>query len=98
MFSCWKRTIKKIFVSEENCKLSTKNLNGRDACSCFNIATSTYIMYQTILKREFVDKSVTEQFQVVTIRVATVRENYMENDFFSKSGKSQGISWMAREI
>ena len=31
-------------------------------------------------------------------RVATVRENYLENEFFSRSGKSQGILWMAREI
>ena len=32
------------------------------------------------------------------IRVATVREKYLENDFFSRSGKSQGILWMVREI
>ena len=31
-------------------------------------------------------------------RVATVREKYVENDFFSRSGKSQGVSLMAREI
>ena len=31
-------------------------------------------------------------------RVATVREKYMENEIFSRSGKSQGILWMAREI
>ena len=31
-------------------------------------------------------------------RVATVRENYLENEIFSRSGKSQGILWMAREI
>ena len=30
-------------------------------------------------------------------RVATVREKYLENEFFSRSGKSQGILWMARE-
>ena len=30
-------------------------------------------------------------------RVATVREKYLENDFFSRSGKSQGILWMARQ-
>ena len=31
-------------------------------------------------------------------RVATVREKYLENEIFSRSGKSQGILWMAREI
>ena len=31
-------------------------------------------------------------------RVATVREKYLENEFFSSSGKCQGILWMAREI
>ena len=31
-------------------------------------------------------------------RVAMVREKYLENEIFSKSGKSQGILWMAREI
>ena len=30
--------------------------------------------------------------------VATVREKYLENDFFYRSGKSQGSLWMAREI
>ena len=30
-------------------------------------------------------------------RVATVREKYLENEIFSRSGKSQGILWMARE-
>ena len=32
------------------------------------------------------------------IRVATVREKYLENEIFSRSGKSQGILWMVREI
>ena len=31
-------------------------------------------------------------------RIATVRKKYLENDNFSRSGKSQGILWMAREI
>ena len=31
-------------------------------------------------------------------RVATVREKYLENEIFPRSGKSQGILWMAREI
>ena len=30
-------------------------------------------------------------------RVATVREKYLENEIFSRSGKNQGILWMARE-
>ena len=36
--------------------------------------------------------------QLYTIRVATVREKYLENEMFSRSGKSKGILWMAREI
>ena len=31
-------------------------------------------------------------------RVAMVREKSLENEFFSRSGKSQGISVLAREI
>ena len=31
-------------------------------------------------------------------RVAMVREKYLENECFSRSGKSQGIFWMARDI
>ena len=31
-------------------------------------------------------------------RVATVREKYLENEIFSRSGKSLGILWMVREI
>ena len=31
-------------------------------------------------------------------RVATVREKSLENNFFSRSGKSQGISIIVREI
>ena len=35
---------------------------------------------------------------VTQFRVATVGEKYLENEIFSRSGKSQGILWMAREI
>ena len=31
-------------------------------------------------------------------RVATVRKKYQENEIFSRSWKSQGTLWMAREI
>ena len=31
-------------------------------------------------------------------RVAMAREKYLENEIFSRSGKSQGILWMVREI
>ena len=31
-------------------------------------------------------------------RVATVREKYLENEIFSRSGKRQGILLMAKEI
>ena len=34
----------------------------------------------------------------VFCRVATVREKFLENEIFPRSGKSQGILWMAREI
>ena len=33
-----------------------------------------------------------------SLRVATVREKYLENEFFSRPGKSQGIFWMVKEI
>ena len=35
---------------------------------------------------------------IVFGRVARVREKYLENEIFSRSGKSQGILWMVREI
>ena len=31
-------------------------------------------------------------------QVATVREKYLENEIFSRSGKSQGILWMAGNL
>ena len=31
-------------------------------------------------------------------RVARVREKYLENEIFSRSGKSQGFLWMVRDI
>ena len=31
-------------------------------------------------------------------RFATVRGKYLENEIFSRSGKSQGILWIVREI
>ena len=31
-------------------------------------------------------------------RVATVREKYLENEIFSRLGKSEGILWMARKF
>ena len=34
----------------------------------------------------------------ISIRVATVREKSLENEIFSRSGKSQGISILVREI
>ena len=36
--------------------------------------------------------------QVFSCRVATVREKSLENEIFSRSGKSQGISILVREI
>ena len=35
---------------------------------------------------------------VTVTRVATVKEKCLENEFFSRSGKNQGILWMGREI
>ena len=37
-------------------------------------------------------------FKIQQTRVATVREKYLENEIFSRSGKSQGILWMIREV
>ena len=35
---------------------------------------------------------------IVNLRVATVWKKCLENEIFSRSGKSQGILWKAREI
>ena len=35
---------------------------------------------------------------ICSSRVATVREKCLENEIFSRSGKSQGISILVREI
>ena len=37
-------------------------------------------------------------FSIEISWVATVREKYLENEIFSRSGKSRDILWMAREI
>ena len=37
-------------------------------------------------------------FSVCADQCAMVREKYLENEIFSRSGKSQGILWMVREI
>ena len=37
-------------------------------------------------------------FTIIHCRVATVREKYLENEIFSRSGKSQGILWMVRKF
>ena len=37
-------------------------------------------------------------FHLTIPRVAKVREKYLGNEIFSRSGKSQGILLMAREI
>ena len=47
---------------------------------------------------------ITERFEALrprgcnSDRVAMVREKYLKNKIFSRSGKSQGILWIAREI
>ena len=45
----------------------------------------------------FLHQRILQSIKVI-IKVATVWEKYLENDFFSRSEKSQGILWMAREI
>ena len=35
---------------------------------------------------------------IAIVRVATVREKRLENNFFSRSGKTQEILWLFREI
>ena len=42
-------------------------------------------------------KSKYASWQFLFYRVATVREKYLEDEIFSRSGKSQGILWMDRE-
>ena len=43
-------------------------------------------------------QSVCIGYEQTTLRVATVRENVLENEKCSRSGKSQGISFSVREI
>ena len=50
--------------------------------------TGINLSFQSQQEVEFVD----------SIRVATVREKSLENEIFSRSGKSQGISILVREI
>ena len=38
------------------------------------------------------------RIRVATVKVAMVREKILENEFFSRSGKSQAISFSVREI
>ena len=45
----------------------------------------------------FIRYNIAETFNKIN-RIATVREKYLENEIFSRSGKSQGILWMVREI
>ena len=35
---------------------------------------------------------------ITIFRVATVREKYLENEIFSRSGNNKEILWMVREI
>ena len=62
----------------------------------------------TALKMSDAQKTVNCSFRGITrisvkissccIRVATVREKSLDNEFFSRSGKSQGISILVGEI
>ena len=55
---------------------------------CLPVLSTDLVLYKMAVHREALS----------LIRVATVREKYLENEIFSRSGKSQGILWMAREI
>ena len=44
------------------------------------------------------DLARSKMFTPTSCRVATVREKYLENEIFSRAGKSQGVLWMVREI
>ena len=58
--------------------------------------TSSY--WLVFLYFSLVNQLHTSAVTVYNRRVARVREKYLENEIFSRSGKSQGILLMVREI
>ena len=52
----------------------------------------------SIVIKFFIPSEVIQKGVYITARVATVREKCLENEIFPRSGKSQGILWMVREI
>ena len=50
------------------------------------------------MRPEGADRMANSADSVQTSRIARVSEKYLENEIFSRSGKSQGILWMAREM
>ena len=70
------------------------------ACMCVCVAKPVTVelrCHATALIFSLMDSFVFKQ-QVLLGRVATVREKSLENEFFSRSGKSQGISILVMEI
>ena len=53
---------------------------------------------QDKLRTQLSMKKVYKLWAQVANRVATVREKSLENEIFSRSGKSQGVSILVREI
>ena len=61
-----------------------------------HIFTGSY--FEHLQKLKMIKNLILSALTCKASRVSTVREKYLENDFFSRSGKSQGIFLMAREI
>ena len=89
---------------EKTCLLHMQKQRHRSAgCSgaadqhlCFRFIDSTIPL---LPKSEILSlQSFTVPVEPGLSRVATVREKSQENEFFSRSGKSQGISILVREI
>ena len=60
------------------------------------ITTNSVVLHLVLTK--WLGKHKTSHCHSLISRVATVRDKYMENEIFSRSEKSQGIFWIAREI
>ena len=82
--SCFAVTCKKkkIFLFDKCCS----GLSSDQYLSCLHTHTAGIFMPLIVYE------------QALQVRVATVREKSLEDEFFSRSGKSQGISILVREI
>ena len=65
------------------------------SCCCFNSHNNVPQVAQRNVSMNALTR---HRNPSIISRVATVRKKYLENEIFSRSGKSQGILWLAMEI